>query len=61
MIIESFEIKGLFNSKDVKITFKDETMILIGENGMGKTTILAILFYTITGQVKNLKNMILIL
>lgn len=32
-IIQRFEIKGLFGYKDIGITFNDNIMIVIGENG----------------------------
>lgn len=38
--IQEFEIIGLFGYKDICIQFKDSTLIVIGENGFGKTTIL---------------------
>lgn len=38
--IQKFEIIGLFGYKDVSITFNHSTLIVIGENGFGKTSIL---------------------
>ena len=46
--IKSFSIFGLFGSSDVHIPFEDPYKILIGENGLGKTQILNIFYYTIT-------------
>ena len=46
--IQQFEITGLFGYKDVCITFNHSTMIVIGENGFGKTSILNALYFLIT-------------
>lgn len=54
MFIESFSIKGLFGYKDVDLRFNNRILILIAENGYGKTTILNALNYTIQGCYKEL-------
>ena len=41
----SIEIEGLFGDRDVKFTFNKPLLILIGENGVGKSTVLGILNY----------------
>ena len=43
--IEQFTIKGLFGRNDVTLDFENEVNIFIGENGLGKTTILNCLYY----------------
>lgn len=48
--ITAFSITGLHHKKDVHIKFKDNTLILVGENGTGKTTCLHLFYYLITGQ-----------
>lgn len=49
--IQSFSITGLHNkSRTISITFTDNILILVGENGSGKTTILQCFFYTLTQQ-----------
>lgn len=55
-IIEYFGIKGLFGKKDVDLTFKEKAQIYIGENGLGKTTILNALNYLLNCDFKNLVN-----
>lgn len=50
MDIQTFEIKNLYGTKDIKLTFKDNTLILVGENGAGKTTVLRLMFYFLSGQ-----------
>ena len=46
--LKSFSINGLFGFKDVKMPFDKEAVILIAENGSGKTTILNALYYSIS-------------
>ena len=53
-IIEKFSIKGLFGKKDVDLIFKGKAQIYIGENGLGKTTILNALNYLLNCDFKNL-------
>ena len=36
--IKSFSVYGLFGKDDVHIPFDETTKILIGENGIGKTS-----------------------
>ena len=52
--IKQFEINGLFGYKDIGITFNNNVMIVIGENGFGKTSILNALTYTLKGYWKEL-------
>ena len=46
--ISSFSIKRLFGHKDVSLQFKDKVQIYIGENGLGKTTVLNAFNYILT-------------
>ncbi|MGN7611950.1 AAA family ATPase [Magnetococcales bacterium HHB-1] len=45
-----FSIKKLFGFRDLDIHLKDNTLILIGENGSGKSTVLAMLYCFLSGQ-----------
>lgn len=54
MFIKRFKIDGLFDYKTVEIVFGHPILILIGENGYGKTTILNALNYTLQGCYKEL-------
>lgn len=46
--IKSFSVEGLFGTHDVRILFDEDIKILVGENGIGKTQILNIFYYTLT-------------
>jgi len=46
--IKSFSVEGLFGTHDVRIPFDEDIKILVGENGIGKTQILNIFYYTLT-------------
>lgn len=48
--LERFQIIGLHGRKNVDVTIRDNTLILVGENGSGKTTFLRILFYFLSGH-----------
>jgi predicted ATP-dependent endonuclease of OLD family len=52
--IKSFSVYGLFGTDDVHIPFEENTKILIGENGLGKTQILNIFYYTLTRNLSKL-------
>ena len=48
--LERIQIVGLHGNKTVDIKVRDNTLILIGENGSGKTTILRILYHFLSGS-----------
>lgn len=48
--ITRLEITGLHGHKNIDLRIKNNTMILVGENGAGKTTVLHILYYLLSGQ-----------
>ncbi len=47
-IMKSFSVYGLFGTNDVIIPFDENVKILIGENGLGKTQVLNLFYYTLT-------------
>lgn len=66
LFVKRFEIEELFGIYNVNIPFKDNINIFVGENGLGKTTILNALNYVIQGDSESLaaiefKKMILTL
>ncbi len=52
--IEYLEIIGLYGHRDYLVELKNNQLILVGENGTGKSTIISIFYYVITGQWKKL-------
>ena len=54
--IKSFSIYGLFGTNDVHIPFEEDIKILIGENGLGKTQVLNIFYYTLTRNFLKLRE-----
>lgn len=48
--LERFCITGLYGRKTVDVSMQDNTLVLVGENGSGKTTFLRILFYFLSGH-----------
>ena len=54
--LQSFEVIGLHGYKNFKLVFKDNIIILVGENGSGKTTVLRLLYYLLSGQINQLSQ-----
>lgn len=48
--LERFQIIGLHGNKNIDVKLNDNTLILVGENGSGKTTFLRILFHFLSGH-----------
>lgn len=48
--ISKFEIRKLHGRKDINLSIQDNTLILVGENGTGKSTVLQLLYYLLSGQ-----------
>jgi predicted ATP-dependent endonuclease of OLD family len=46
--IKSFSVHGLFGTDNVHIPFDENIKILVGENGLGKTQVLNLFYYTLT-------------
>ena len=53
--IKRFSINGLFGYKNISIQFAHNIIIVIGENGFGKTSILNALTFTLKGEWKKLQ------
>jgi predicted ATP-binding protein involved in virulence len=54
--IKSFSIYGLFGTTDVHIPLDEPVKILVGENGLGKTQVLNLFYYTLTQNFSKLKE-----
>jgi DNA repair exonuclease SbcCD ATPase subunit len=55
-MIKQFKISKLFGFRDVDISFDEDIKILIGENGLGKTTILNSLYYLLSKKFYRLSQ-----
>lgn len=55
-IIKKFSVFGLFETFDVHITFQDTVKIIVGENGIGKTQVLNLFYYTLTRNFAKLRE-----
>jgi predicted ATPase len=51
-----FKVDGLFGEKSFEASFKDKFTVFIGENGLGKTTIMDMLFNVMTQKYQVLAN-----
>lgn len=56
--LKLFEITNLFNQFNVSLPLDEKVNIFLGENGMGKTTILNCLYYVLSGNIEKLNNII---
>lgn len=56
--LKYFKIYGLFHRYNVALTFDREVNIYIGENGLGKTTILNCLYYVLEKKLKQLEEVV---
>ncbi|AYB43261.1 AAA family ATPase [Paenibacillus lautus] len=54
--IKNFKITKLFGKKNVNLNFEEGIKIFVGENGIGKTTILNVIYYTLKLRFKELKE-----
>ncbi|HML68285.1 MAG TPA: AAA family ATPase [Clostridia bacterium] len=52
-----FRIEGLFGEYTVVLPLDQQVNIFLGENGMGKTTILSCLYYTLSGKIEQLSTL----
>ena len=57
LAVTEFKISKLFGKNDIALKFRDNMLILVGENGSGKTTILRIMYLFLSGR--HYSNMIL--
>lgn len=53
-LIEKFEIFGLFGYQNVTLKFEQTNTVFLGNNGVGKTTILSMLYFILKGDLEAL-------
>ena len=56
--LKLFKISKLFNQYDVNLPLDQPVNIFLGENGMGKTTILNCIYFALSGNVEKLNNVL---
>lgn len=56
--LQYIKINGLFSRSNITLTFDDEVNIYIGENGLGKTTVLNCVYYVLKKKTANLSEII---
>lgn len=56
--LQYFKICNLFNQYNVLLNFEKEVNVFVGENGMGKTTILNCLYYVLSGRLDKLDGIL---
>lgn len=54
--IKEFQITELFGYQNVNLKFENDVLILMGENGLGKTSVLNSIYFTLTQKWKKLLN-----
>ncbi|MEZ8038632.1 AAA family ATPase [Vibrio sp. 1F263] len=55
-IVQKFSISSLFGCQNVSLTFSDKELILIGENGSGKTTVMNMFYHMLKGDFNKLEK-----
>ena len=51
-----FEIKGLFGNRNVSLPLEGEALIIVGANGIGKSTIANIFYFFVSRQWDRLRE-----
>lgn len=51
-ILSAFEVKGLYGYKDIRIEFEKNVKIIVDENGVGKTTLLNMLYAVLNKKLE---------
>lgn len=54
--IKRFRVEGLFGRHTLELPFQDNRLIIVGENGSGKSTVVNMLYYLLTRQWSKLRT-----
>ena len=54
--LQSFAVKGLNDILDIELLFDDNKLVLIGENGTSKSTLLTMLYFVLARQLERLQE-----
>lgn len=49
-VISLFEVEGLFGNRDISLPVKNNALVLVGPNGVGKSSVINIFYYFISRQ-----------
>lgn len=54
--IDRLIIKDLHGDKDLNVDIHNNCLIIVGDNGFGKTSVLNIVYSILSGNMKHLRN-----
>lgn len=54
--IKNFSVSGLFGHFSIGVSFENNRLVLVGENGTGKSTFILMLYYLLSKQWEKLEN-----
>ena len=57
LVIKKFKVKGFLGRYILEMDFEHNVKVIVAENGFGKTTLLNMLCYTISGDKKELDKL----
>lgn len=55
--LQRFQVENLFNKLTLDVPIIDNTLILVGENGTGKSTLINLIYFTLTSQWDRLADL----
>ena len=56
MNLSTFRVEALHGKRTINLEFRDNKLVLIGENGSGKSTIVNLLYYFLSCQWRRIRN-----
>lgn len=55
--LKRVSVERMFNTFDLDVPLRDNTLILVGENGSGKSTFINLVYYALTAQWSKLRKL----